>query len=278
MPYVPGLPTVLTVYDFIPLVCPQYYTATQRLIYRLAHLLALRCASAVLAISAATRADISRYFRVDPDRVTVTPLAAGPQFTPQPAAAVDAARRKHGLPERYTLFLASNKPHKNLLRLVEAWPEVLRRHPNTHLVVAGHWDPRFPQPRQRSAALGLETAVHFAGPLPEADLPAVYSGADLFVFPSAYEGFGLPVLEALACGTPVVCSNTSSLPEVAGDAACLVDPSRAGELADAISLVLADAERRADMRRRGLAQANRFSWEQTALATCDVYRGVASTR
>lgn len=276
MPYWPGLPTVLTVHDFIPLVCPGYYTTLQRLIYRAAHSLALRTAAAVIVDSAATRGDLLRFHRVDPARVVTIPLAAGSQFRPPAAAAIMAVGRQYRLPPGYALFLASNKPHKNLLGLVRAWPGVLRRRPGAHLVVAGHWDARFAEPAAAVEALGLAQSVTFLGPVAERDLPALYAGADVFVFPSYYEGFGLPVLEAMACGAPVICSDRSSLPEVAGAAAVLVDPDDGEALAEAIAGVLADPDRRDDLRRRGLAQAATFSWSRTAAATLAVYERINS--
>ena len=120
----------------------------------------------------------------------------------------------------------------------------------------------------------MTESVRFLGPVADADLPALYAGADLFVFPSLYEGFGLPVLEAMACGTPVACSNTSSLPEVAGDAALLFDPTDIQAMVGAMDLALGDANMREELRGRGAAQAARFSWERTAQATMEVYRDV----
>jgi glycosyltransferase involved in cell wall biosynthesis len=271
MPYWPGVRSVVTVYDMIPLVYPAYYTATQRIIFRAAHMLALAAARVTLCISAATQTDVARRFQVDPARIRVTPLAADPAMTPQPAEAIVATRQQYGLPERYVLYLGSNKPHKNLVRLVEAWAGAGRRAPDYTLVIAGHWDARYPEVRERAAALGLGDRVYFAGPVAEVDLPALYSGADCFAFPSLYEGFGLPVQEAMACGCPVVCSDTSSLPEVAGDAARLVDPLNVDALAGALDEVLTDADLRADMRRRSLAQAARFTWEETARGTLAAY-------
>ena len=131
-----------------------------------------------------------------------------------------------------------------------------------------------PKQRQRVAALGLGDSVMFLGPVAGADLPALYAGAELFVFPSLYEGFGFPVLEAMACGTPVICSNVSSLPEVAGSAALQVDPRDTDALAAAMDRVLGDAALRQEMRREGLAQAGRFSWTRTAQQTLAAYRRV----
>ena len=134
------------------------------------------------------------------------------------------------------------------------------------------WDRRYPEPQLQVKALGLEDRVRFLGTVPEDDLPALYGGATVFVFPSEYEGFGLPVLEAMACGTPVACSNTSSLPEVAGDAVLYFDPTNIESMAHTLDRMLADAELRADLRERGLARASDFSWERTAQETLKVYR------
>jgi len=270
MPYAPGVPTVLTVYDLIPLLFPEQSSRQARLAARWANRLALRAARRVLAISEATRADYIRRLGVPPARIVTIPLAA------ELAAQGCQLSEKVGIPAPppYALYLGSNKPHKNLARLVEAWGIAARHLPITDckLLIAGAWDARYPEARQRAAELGLADKVIFLGPVAEADLPTLYAGAMLFVFPSLYEGFGLPVLEAMACGTPVICSNVSSLPEVAGDAAIQVDPLDVDALATAIGRVLGDAALRAEMRQRGSAQAARFSWAQTAQQTLAVYR------
>jgi len=193
---------------------------------------------------------------------------------PQILKTVAEARARYGLPERYLLYLGSNKPHKNLRRLVEAWARLQPQ--SMPLVIAGAWDGRYPEARQRAAALSLEGQVRWLGPVPETDLPALYSGSLLFVFPSLYEGFGLPVLEAMACGTPVVCSNSSSLPEVAGDAALLVDPMNTEELVTAVRTALENESLRQDMTEKGLKRAQGFSWLQTAQRTLEVYRSAKS--
>jgi glycosyltransferase involved in cell wall biosynthesis len=139
-------------------------------------------------------------------------------------------------------------------------------------VIAGAWDDRYPEARQRASALSLAGEIHWLGKIPEADLPALYTGALLFVFPSLYEGFGLPVLEAMACGTPVVCSSSSSLPEVAGDAALLADPLDTEKLAWTMRLALEDEHLRQDLREKGLRRARDFSWPRTARVTLETYR------
>ncbi|MCS7179437.1 MAG: glycosyltransferase family 4 protein [Anaerolineae bacterium] len=274
MPYRPGVPTVLTVYDVIPLKFPAQSTFQARMLFRWTMGMALRAARLVVAISEATHRDLAQHFSVAPERMRVTPLAADPVFSPRPPAEVDALRRRYGLPESFVLYVGSNKPHKNLARLVEAWAQTTDSGIRSTLVIAGPWDPRYPEPRRLAERLGLRN-IRWLGPVPEADLPALYSAATLFVFPSLYEGFGLPVLEAMACGLPVVCSHTSSLPEVAGDAALLVDPADIRALAAAIERALADETLRATLQARGLERARSFTWEDTAQRTREVWGAVS---
>jgi len=266
MPFWVGVPTLLTVYDLIPLLYPHYFTAPQRLVFYTAHLLALRVARVVLAISEATKRDVRRVFGVPAHKIVVTPLAADPQFYPRPAAEVNALRQQYGLPDDYLLYVGSNKPHKNLARLVQAYLQLPNDAPQ--LVIGGHWDARYPEARQRA---GENPRIKFVGPLPDAHLPALYSGARLFVFPSEYEGFGLPVLEALACGAPVVCSNTSSLPEVAGDAALTCDPTQVAAIQTALNTAL-NRSALTEARQQALARAAQFSWGRVAEQTAQVYR------
>ena len=159
-------------------------------------------------------------------------------------------------------------------RIPESPREVSNLQSPPLLVIAGHQDPRYNEAQARARALGLAEDVRFIGDTPDSDLPALYSACDLFVFPSLYEGFGLPPLEAMACGAPVACSNTSSLPEVVGDAALLFNPLDTGEIATACARVLKDAALNAELRARSLRQASRFTWDQCARATLDVYRSM----
>jgi len=278
MPYFPDVPTVLTCHDLIPLVYPRYFSPAQRLIFRVAHTLALRTASVVIAISQSTKADLIRSLRVSPEKVVVIPDAAGTDFQPQSPGQIAAVRKKYTLPEQYVLYLGSNKPHKNLVTLVKAFAHSALRTPPSalKLVIAGHWDERYPEAKRLTEELGLKDQVLFIGPVADPDLPALYSGASLFVFPSLYEGFGLPVVEAMACSLPVICSNVSSLPEVAGEAALLVDPLDVQSLAAAMHTVMTDEALKEGMRGKGLVQAGKFSWERTAQETIKVYRRVSA--
>jgi alpha-1,3-rhamnosyl/mannosyltransferase len=209
---------------------------------------------------------------VPPARIAVTPAAPDPCFTPAPARQVDALRARLKLPERYVLYVGTNRPHKNLPRLVEAWARIADgRTDGCHLVLAGPEDDRYPEARRRARAMNLKTVV-FPGAIPEADLPALYSGARLAVQPSLCEGFGLPVLEAMACGTPVACARIPALVEIGGDAALYFDPEHTGEMADALGRGLDEQGLRAELVSRGRAQAGGFSWAQTAVQTLAAYR------
>ena len=268
MPYRPGVPTVVTIYDLIPQHFPEYVSARARLLFQAATRLALAAARQVITISEASRRDLLAAYRLPPERVTAIPLAPDPRFRLQPQEEIARVREKYAL-AAYVLYVGINKPHKNLVRLLEAWQRV---ESEAVLVIAGAWDERYSQPKRRAAALGLGERVRFLGPVDDGDLPGLYAGARLFVFPSRYEGFGLPVIEAMACGAPVACANTSSLPEVAGEAAVLFDPQDTQGMAEAMQSVLESSDGRSVLQERGLEQAARFSWARTAAETLAVYR------
>ncbi len=273
-PYRLPCPSVLTLYDIISHIYPQTLPSLRaRFLFEAATRLALASARLILTLSQDAARALTRHYRVPPHKIVVTPGAVDRRFSPAPPEAVAALRARYGLPPRYVLYLGINKPHKNLVRLVEAWHRLrLEGEEAAVLVLAGREDPRYTEHRRRTAELGLGDKVRFLGDVPERDLPALYSGASVFVFPSWAEGFGLPVLEAMACGAPVVCSHASSLPEVAGDAALLVNPDDVDALAAGIRRVLSDEGLRREMRAKGLAQAARFTWEGTARATLAAYR------
>ncbi len=275
MPYRPRCSTLLTVYDVIPLRYPYYVSWRARFLFRVMKRLAIRTADTIIAISNATAQDMQTFFGVDPTRLHVIPLAADRRFRPLSPTEQKSARTRMGLPERYVLYVGSNKPHKNLTRLVRAWATL--RPSDTTLVIAGAWLPTYPEPLQLAMHLGLnEQHVRFLGPVDEPDLPALYASALAFVFPSLYEGFGLPVLEAMACGVPVACSNVSSLPEVAGNAALLFDPHDTDAIVAALERLLGDAALRETLAQLGREQAARFSWEATARQTLTLYRSTSS--
>lgn len=267
-------PLVVTVHDAIG-VRPEYLPPLlARVAFRLGTSLSLRTARAVITVSEASRRDLVRCFGAPEAKIAVVPEAAAPEFRPASPEAVAATRRRLGLPERYALFVGADRPHKNLAGLLRAWAEL--GDAAWPLVVAGRSDPRFPEARRTARRLGLD--ARFVGEVPEADLPALYGGAGLFVLPSLAEGFGLPVLEAMACGTPVACSGVASLPEVAGEAAAYFDPRSTASMAETLARVLTDASYRRELAEKGRGRAEEFSWARTAALTWDVYRRAARDR
>ncbi|MGH3056568.1 MAG: glycosyltransferase family 4 protein, partial [Gaiellaceae bacterium] len=173
MPYWPRVPTVVTLHDLIPLRYPRLFSPPQRLVYQVATRLAVRAAQRIIAVSVATAHDISQRLRVPAERIVIIPEAADPIFQPQPAAAITTVCARLNVPRSYALYVGSNKPHKNLVRLIEAWARV--RTGDTVLAIAGVWDARFPQAQERAVALGVGERVRFLGPVPDADLAALYS-------------------------------------------------------------------------------------------------------
>ena len=278
MPYRPKVRTVLTIYDLIPVTYPGSVSLQARLVFRPATRLAIRAASHIITISEATRQHLLELYPVDPGIVTTIPLAADETFRPQDADTIRRIRHRHNLPKSYGLYLGTNKPHKNLVRLVEAWFMVVRQWPgpapSPMLVVAGPWDNRYDAPTRRVSQLSLDGQVRFLGPIPEPELPGLLAGADVFVFPSLMEGFGLPVLEAMSCGTPVVCARISSLREVASEAALYFDPEDIEDCASVMTKVLANSGLRAELSQRGLSRAAKFSWRGTAQETVQIYRAL----
>jgi glycosyltransferase involved in cell wall biosynthesis len=287
-PYLLRLPSVVTIFDVIPLVIPNAVSWRARFFFRWAVWLAARTSARVIVPSRATRDDLIAHLRVPREKIVVIPLAADARLAPQSAAEIARVREKYALAERFVLYVGINKPHKNLATLLDAWARVER---DAMLVVAGAWDVRYAPGGGRQEAGGRrqeagggwqskienrKSKIRFIRDVDDADLAALYAGATAFVMPSLYEGFGLPPLEAMASGAPVICSNASSLPEVVGDAALLVNPRDAEDIARAITHVLDDAALRDELRAKSLARAAQFSWERTAEMTLAVYREITA--
>lgn len=263
-------PRVVSVYDLIAL-DPRHglRTPLRRALARLALRRVTRHAAAVVTLSQAVRTALVERFGLPAARVAVVGAAADPVMRPASPEAVAAARRALDLPPRYVLHLGTSKPHKNRARLLRAWSAL--RPGGVTLILAGDTPPG-----ARGAA--LPASVRALGPVAEAYLPALYSAAELCVLPSLDEGFGLPVLEAMACGTAVACAARAALSEVAGDAAAYFDPEDERELGATLARLLADAHARRDLSQRGLARARSFTWEAVAARTWALYRSVARSR
>ena len=272
----PGALNVVTIYDLTVLLFPEHHTADTRELQRRKYRFAREEADVVIAISETTKQDIVTHLGIPGERVHVVHGGVSPAFRPlDDREAMARVLAPMGLtPGGYILYVGTIEPRKNLVRLVEAYDWVRKTSPPPvpKLVLAGGAGWRFHGVFERIRGLGLDDEVACLGWVPTAVLPVLYNGAALFVYPSLYEGFGLPPLEAMACGVPVVASNVSSLPEVVGDAGVLVDPQDTRGLAVTLSELLADRERCAALRDAGLARARLFSWEQAACRTLSVYR------
>jgi glycosyltransferase involved in cell wall biosynthesis len=269
-----GYRRVVTIHDLTFFLLPERYPTTRRLYFQTMTRLSARVADAIIVPSEAVKGDVMRILGLPPERLFVIPEAAGPAFHPQDAVAIEAVRRRYGLEGPFLLSVGSLEPGKNRERLLQAFARLRARGLNHTLVVAGQRAWRYEGDAPLARRLGLADSVRFLGHVPQADLPALYSAAEVFVFPSLYEGFGLPALEALACGTPVVASNVSALPEVVGDAALQVSPLDVEALAGAMERLLRDDRLRSDLRERGLERAAQFSWEKAARQTVEVYHRV----
>ena len=280
LPPVRKAKTVVTVHDLSFMRVPQCSEPSLRSYLLQVVPASVHRADMVLADSECTKSDLCELLDVDPARVEVIYAGVEQRFRRvQDAHLLRAVRERYHLPSRFILGLGTLQPRKNFERLIEAYAHVRKKlGDEISLVIAGGRGWMYQGIFQRVEELGLQDMVCFPGYVADEDLPALYTLADLFVFPSLYEGFGLPPLEAMACETPVVTSNVSSLPEVVGDAALMVDPHDVRALAEAMQEFLSDRDLRIEMVRRGVVRAQRFSWSQAARKLLDVYRKMISKR
>ncbi len=264
-------PTVVTVFDLSFITQPRSHKLLNRIYLSLFTRWSCRRAARVVAISAWTRYDVTRHFGIALDRVDAIPLGVDhDHFKPLPPDEVAVFKAQHGIGEGAIFYLGSLEPRKNLTRLVEAFQLLRRTLPDAQLFVGGspawHYGALL-----RSVEANAAGNVHLIGRVDEAELPKWYSACAVMAYPSLYEGFGLPPLEAMACGAPVVTSNVTSLPEVVGDAGVTVDPTNVPAMAEALARVLRDGAFRAELRTKALARAACFTWERTAEQTVQSY-------
>ncbi len=286
------VPTVVTVHDLIPMLLLAYRGGPLVRLYTWLVAASARRADMVLTDSRASRRDIRRYLKVPRERVRAVPLAVDSHYRRvEDPERLDYVREKYRLPRRFFLYLGGFDQRKNLMTLIQAYAALVYtyRQDSEHapvrvdevpLVIAGRLPTRdtrfFPNPRNIARTYRVEEYIRFIGWVDEEDKPELYTLADALVFPSLYEGFGLPVLEAMACGTPVIAANAASLPELVGDAGLLVAPRDVEGLAEAMARVVQDAALRDRLSRRSQEQARRFTWEAVARATLEAYTWVAS--
>ena len=265
LPLVRPRRTVVTVHDLGYLYFPQAHTRRQRLELHLSTAWNARVATRVLVSSAATKADLVRHYRTPPERIHVVPFGVEPRFRPTPEP---AALARYNLPPRYLLYLGTLQPRKNLERVLEAYAGLPGDAPPLVLAGARGW--YFERIAAAIATLGLGERVLLPGYIADEDVPAVLTAAAALVYPSLFEGFGLPALEAMACGTAVVAARTSALPEVVGEAGLLVDPLSGEEIAAAMQRLLQDEALRSELGRRGRERAALFTWDRCARETLAV--------
>lgn len=271
LPLLCPVPSVVTIHDCIHLLFPEYLPS--RMAWNYARFMlgsAIRRSSLVFTVSEASRADILRFYPdTDPERIQVVPNAIDPAVLEDPGEEESQRiRERYQIRGRFVLYAGNIKPHKNLERLIAAFAQVKQQpgHEDVKLFIIGDEVRRYPALRRTVETAGVRQDVRFFGFVPDRTLAALYRLAAVFAFPSLYEGFGLPPLEAMACGTPVVTSRISSLPEVVGDAAVLVDPHDVEAIADGIRRVLDDKALAADLVSRGRARARCFSWDRSIQA------------
>lgn len=269
-----GTRRIATIHDVIPYIYPETSSRLDWLIYRCWLPMAVRHLHAIITVSQQSKDDIVRHLHVQPEEVQVIPEAASHAYRVMNPAEIAPALARNDIDFPYILYVGSVEARKNLPRLLEAYAKLRQWSTKWNLLIVGARRWKSSPVYEAVQRLGLEPYVHFTGYVEDADLPALYNGAALFTFPSLYEGFGLPVLEAMACGTPVITSNTSSLPEVAGDAALMVNPQDVNAIAIAMQRVLENPALSSQMRQKGLARAQQFTWERTARETIAVYEQV----
>lgn len=279
LPLASNLPGVVTVHDLSFVRMPEKLPPAKR--FYLTRLCAASVAKAhrVIAVSRQTADDLMACFGVDARKIEVVYNGVGEHFGPGPAADTQDFRSANGLPARFLLYLGTLEPRKNLARLVDGYARWRAADPTVRevaLVLAGGKGWYYEEIFQRVRQWGLEDVVHFPGFIPSADLPQWYRAAEAFVYPSLLEGFGLPVLEAMACGTPVICSDAASLLEVAGDAALIFPALEVEGLVGALRTLFAQPQLADDLIRRGLERSRRFSWGRAARETMSVYTAAMS--
>jgi glycosyltransferase involved in cell wall biosynthesis len=272
-PFINPCPIVVTVHDVIFRRFPEFFSARDRLLFATLLPLTLRRAAAIITDSECSRADIAAFYPFATSKLYAVPLAPAPTFRPIDLSVARQICDRYALAPQFILAVGNLQPRKNLMRLVAAFRSLLAQGQLNHqLVLVGKDALRSEAFRAEVRDLVESGHLAFTGYVPEHDLPALYSAAAAFVYPSIYEGFGLPILEAMACGAPVITSDRSSMPEVAGDAAMLVDPTRADQIAAALHTILTQPNLADQLRRRGLARAAQFTWEATARQTAEVYQ------
>ena len=271
-PSVPGLPCVLTMHDCVPMMCPSETSSQERLLFRRSAHEALRACTLSISVSETTRHDCLELFPDIRGKFRTIPHGVEETFAPQPPEVCAKVAARYGIRAPYLLYLGSNRPHKNLATLLAGFALARDRLQGRSLVLAGGACEPIRRDVEWIRFLGIEDDVRWPGTIDTPDVPGLLSGADALVLPSFYEGFGLPVLEAMACGTPVVCSNAPGLRELGGNSVAYFDPRSEEDLAEALLGALSDEDARRRRVADGRSRASLYRWENVLASTRDVYR------
>ena len=268
--------SVLTIHDILFESNPEFFPKFHRKLLKFFVPISAKRSHRIISVSEFTKNQIIKYYNISPEKITVIHEAASRQFTPiRNKDFIFSQLMRYGIRKRYVLFVGRVEPRKNIHGLLEAFNHMGRRnHRDLCLVIVGNQDRIFQSTELAKSIkdIRVNSDVIFTGGVSEQDLSILYNGAEVLVYPAFAEGFGLPVLEAMACGTPVVTSNTTSLPEIAGDAALLVNPYSTREIGECLERVLKDRQLRRELTRKGLQRAKKFQWREASMKTIEVYR------
>ncbi|PWR69741.1 glycosyltransferase family 4 protein [Methanospirillum lacunae] len=264
----------ITIYDLIPILYPSYVTPFYAMQSRIYLPNILRKASLILSISEYTKKDIVGKYHVDPDKIHVTHLGVSDHFHPSTQSEIRSLRKKYNLINPFILFVGAIEPKKNISTIIKAYHKIRQKNSDIDLVIAGKKSWKYQEVFSLVDSLKLNENVHYLQFVPYEDLPILYSAASVFVFPSNYEGFGLPPLEAMKCGTPVIVSNKSSLPEIVGSEGIMVEPDNFEDLAVKIQTIFTDESIQDEHIMYNLTRSKEFTWERCANATKDAYNAI----
>lgn len=270
VPFSQTCPVVATIYDLIHMIFPEHYSFVHRIYYNIFLPLVIKKVKRIITISESSRRDINKYFGYPMERIDIAFPAVAEQFTPiKDKQLISDFRSKRGLNKKIILYVGNRKKHKNIEGLVGAYAllsdEIRSQY---EIVMPGDMDNEL---KEMADQLDIRQNIHCLTNVSDAELPLLYNSADIFVFPTLYEGFGMPPLEAMACGIPVITSNVASIPEVVGDAAIMVDPKNVKSLTDALIKLIENDKLRQEMKEKGLARARHFTWEDCAKRTLKTY-------
>lgn len=274
-PFWTPCPSVLTLHDMTPWLFPEFFTLRQLLAVRPITPQAVRMAQAVITVSQRTKTDIVRILKTPPEKVYVVYEAPAPYFRHlHPGPFLESIRRIYSLPEHFILHVGTLEPRKNLVRCLTAFAELRRAGIQHHFILVGSYGWKCKEIFAAIEGLGLSSLVHWLGYIPAKDLVAIYNLADALVFPSLYEGFGLPVMEAMACGTAVIASPCGALKEVAADVAEFIEPTNVESIVEGLQRVLHDPQLRAEVGRQGRERSAAYSWNTAAEQTRQIYQQI----